>query len=431
VVAALLVGPVFTQTPEIQKKIEDDLKAARQRQQAEDVEVMRRLLHGAIQSGYGLTGVADVHGWVGRRGGPPMGGAPSGLGPMGGGFPHWKFEQDAHTMPAPEGIYLKGAGIVYTVTLPAPVTDPAAKGGGGDARPLTPWEKARAEVRGEKAERPKAAPPPPPPLADAILRVLAENGKHLTGLAADERVTVVVTFRGPVAGCAACHSDPFGGGDQPEGPARFEPTTDFRWLDERQAPVTEFRLLGGPGDPKVRYGAPSQEGGRPPGGGLDAGPGGGPPDGQHDVASAQALGDLHFRQGKYSDAVVAYNKALDLQRAVLKEVFEKAQGASPVKVQALLTAAELGNKLAQAHLALKDAEAARKHADMAAGWTREAERVSAALAKPPEARPAARLPAKLIVAVSKRDLDQVGAGKMSFDDFRKAATIEIVSFEKK
>jgi hypothetical protein len=41
---------------------------------------------------------------------------------------------------------------------------------------------------------------------------------------------------------------------------------------------------------------------------------------------------------------------------------------------------------------------------------------------------AAVLPGKLILTVSKKNLNQVGTGKMSFEDFKKAASVEFLSF---
>jgi hypothetical protein len=35
------------------------------------------------------------------------------------------------------------------------------------------------------------------------------------------------------------------------------------------------------------------------------------------------------------------------------------------------------------------------------------------------------VPARLIVSATKRQLDQVGQGQLSFEDFRKAAVIEV------
>jgi tetratricopeptide (TPR) repeat protein len=391
--AALLGRPAPAQTTEIQKEVEADLRDARKQQQAEDIEVMRRLLHGALQESYGLAGVVHDAQLMRRMWLDVLGTLPA---PKG---------RDDHFLPAPEGVYLKGTGIVYTVTLPAPLHDSMVEGAGAKPKAPTAWERARAEVRGEKPDRAKA--PPPPPLADAILRVLWENGRHLSGLADAERVVVVITFRGPgaAAACAVCHAEPFKDtwGHLP-GAAAHGGAYD-KWVTSVLAADPTARALG-----LAREAAVQQQ----------------PTPQQHDAQSAQALGDLHFRQGKFADAVTAYTRALDLLRQRLVELVQKQKGATPEKVQALLTAAEVSNRLAQAHLALKDTESARKAAEAAAGWTREAERVSAALGKPPQAA-APALPAKLIVSVGKKALH----ADSSFEDFRKAATIETVTPEEK
>ena len=52
---------------------------------------------------------------------------------------------------------------------------------------------------------------------------------------------------------------------------------------------------------------------------------------------------------------------------------------------------------------------------------------------PPKAEPSAPakptpLPAKLIVSASKKLVDDVGSGKMSFEDFKKAVSVEYLTF---
>jgi hypothetical protein len=47
--------------------------------------------------------------------------------------------------------------------------------------------------------------------------------------------------------------------------------------------------------------------------------------------------------------------------------------------------------------------------------------------KPTETK-ATPLPSKLVITASKKLLDDVGSGKMSFDDFKKAVSVEYVTF---
>ena len=49
-------------------------------------------------------------------------------------------------------------------------------------------------------------------------------------------------------------------------------------------------------------------------------------------------------------------------------------------------------------------------------------------AKAASTSPPIPLPAKLVVSASKKALDAVAAGKMSFEEFKKAANVEYLSF---
>ena len=101
-----------------------------------------------------------------------------------------------------EGVYLKDYGVVYTVTLPTPPNGmtPGPTAGTVTRTPLSPWERTRKELRGEKIENEgKVVGTRSPSLSEVILKVLADNGKHFTRLAEGERITVVVTFRDDAA----------------------------------------------------------------------------------------------------------------------------------------------------------------------------------------------------------------------------------------
>jgi hypothetical protein len=85
----------------------------------------------------------------------------------------------------------------------------------------------------------------------------------------------------------------------------------------------------------------------------------------------------------------------------------------------------------QAHLQLKDLAGAEKVLQKAlkvpkvpqkpAGNTGGSARTSSSAA-------AAALPAKLIISAPKKLLDQAGGGKLSFEEFKKAATVEYLTF---
>src|SRR5205807_3120108 len=111
-----------------------------------------------------------------------------------------------------EGVYLKGQGAVYTLTLPPPRRSPRVATKETLSKPLTDWERALRSVRGDQPTPQKSEPVKEPSergvfaelekggylgLTEAILRVLAENGHHFSQLAPDEKITVAVTFREP------------------------------------------------------------------------------------------------------------------------------------------------------------------------------------------------------------------------------------------
>src|SRR5262249_44813933 len=69
---------------------------------------------------------------------------------------------------------------------------------------LTPWERVRKELRGEKVEDEKAHESDDTSIADAVLKVLADNGKNLTRLPEEESVRGALTLLAGQA-CANCH----------------------------------------------------------------------------------------------------------------------------------------------------------------------------------------------------------------------------------
>jgi hypothetical protein len=94
-----------------------------------------------------------------------------------------------------EGTYIKGHGVVFCVTLPPSRRDPLESSAKVDAKPLSEWDRTRLEVRGEKAPTASTPAPKSPGLAEVVLRVMFENGKHFRHLADNESFTVAITFR--------------------------------------------------------------------------------------------------------------------------------------------------------------------------------------------------------------------------------------------
>ena len=77
---------------------------------------------------------------------------------------------------------------------------------------------------------------------------------------------------------------------------------------------------------------------------------------------------------------------------------------------------------AQAELAKGDLKAA----EAALATARQLQEAPPKTAAPPA--PRQPLPAKLIVSATKKLLDQVGSGKMTFEEFHKAATVDFQTF---
>ena len=95
-----------------------------------------------------------------------------------------------------EGVYLKGQGVVYTLTLPPAAQHTTTEKEKTVVKPVSDWDRVRNEVRQEKQVSEEKKPPARVrSLPEIILQVLAENGQHFAQLGDNENITVVVTFR--------------------------------------------------------------------------------------------------------------------------------------------------------------------------------------------------------------------------------------------
>ncbi len=294
----------------------------------EQIEIMRRLLSGALADFYGVKGAKAVS--------PPEFAEPV---PFDYGFPIQPGAKNTYTTahaarPAPniEGVYLQDYGVVYAVTLPPTGFDvlPGSKPDSGSKAPPDDWDRIRKEIHGETPAPPSKPVPGHTPLSEVILKVLADNGKHFDALADGERVSVAVTFRG-AANCTNCHQNPWNSG-QPD-PALL----NNQWQDW----------------PTYPYGT-AAGGGPAPGGTAATGPMPAAP-GQPltserpelvDARNAMLLGDLHMKQGRTKEALEAYQKAADTLRPWISHAQISEPGLRPKDVPALLMLVELGNKVA-------------------------------------------------------------------------------------
>jgi len=315
-----------------------------------------------------------------------------------------------------EGAYLKGEGVVYALTLPPPSPSRPAATKKTYVRPLNDWDRARQSVRGDEPQ-----PQPSEPakqskesgilaeleksghldIADTILKILAENGHHFSQLGPSEKITVVVTFRQATRSIASQgqsgsqQTNPLNAwGNQPDIPTTWEADTN-RALNVQPGIYA------------------NQMGSRVPGAGWDASTSGaGSPHTPASVRDFELLGDMHLKQNKAQEAIKAFQRALNLS--------------PPPKY-----AATLYRKVAQANLMMEDDAAAKKALEMAAENLKMAGETiknsgSSASGTAAKENPTASLPAKLIIAAPKGMLDQVAAGKMTYNDFRRHGSIEFI-----
>lgn len=308
-----------------------------------------------------------------------------------------------------EGTYLKGQGVILTMTLPATGKDPRTESGKAGPKPLSDWERARLEVRGEKtAPPPAAADRVEPALVDVILRVLADNGKHLAQLPGDENVTVAVTFRAPstVTDLLA-----------PIASSRNAPGFLRDLSDQEFIRRVYLDVLGRPPSAEENNQASKDTSAKGRDKVIEELLAKSWQD--HTINNAmrflqertatsehELLGDLHMKQNRYQEAINAYEKAA-------------AQKPKPAEL------AEIYRKLAQAHLATQNVARAQQLLEQ----IKKLSDATKATAPKPESSAQPPLPAKLTITAPKKLLDLIGAEKITWEEFKKAATIEYQTFE--
>jgi hypothetical protein len=362
----------------------------------EDIEILGRLLERSIGKAYGLPVPRILDRGMSTASFNLL------LGQSHAGVHHGTAE--IHPLPHPEGMYFSGKGVIYTVTLPPPLRDPLGTGDKPGSKPLSDWERTRRELHGEKSEaETPASKEREPALADALLRVLAENGKNLRALKENDSVTVVATFR-QAGNCALCHDmrrDALRGwfqdGSKTSGP---------------MYPQTGTPSVSGPASGMTPPGSPTSPGSTP---GRDESP----------ERTNLVLGDLHLKQGKLQEALAAYRKGLESAERKLDPGSWREKTATTRDIQSLLVVVNLYTKMAEVYVGLGDKTQAETALRGAARVSKLAEELQSKEAQSPK-KPS--LPAKLIITVSHKALQQAGDGKMSFDDFRKAATIQHLTF---
>ena len=347
-----------------------------------------------------------------------------------------------------EGVYVPGYGVLYTATLPGdfrvPVRNPAEK----RAQPVSRWERTRDELRGKKVEAgEKQSPREEPSLAEAVLQALAENGRHFSKLGDGEHLTVVLTLS-PKQACIRCHAahdGPPKAGVAPRNPpviGRGGPALSGGASFSGGSSSGGFSggSFSGGGFSGGSFSGGSFSGGGFSGGSFSGGgfSGGGESQGERQLTqnALQAqrlegtnyarLGDMRLKQGRSRESAEAFQKAIDVYRKLLAR--ERIRSGEDKEFEAdRAAAAEVGAKLAQAYLLLGESDKAVSalkgtfaRYPVTAGNKGASERS--------ESTAPAELPAKLIISAPKRLLEQVGSGKMSFDEFRKAASVQYLTF---
>jgi hypothetical protein len=282
-------------------------------------------------------------------------------------------------IPTAEGVYLRGRGVVFTLALAPAAAQPAQPPKGSHGKPLSEWELMRKHLRGEDVKQTAQPAPKHPDLAEALLKLLADNGHNFTGLAPQESLTVAVTFR-PVIG------KPGMGGAR-----AFSPAFDFDGDGIVPLILTDgsASLQGGTGKK-----AETKD--------------------QSTSRDLELLADLQLKQGKSEEAIKLLLKAVELNPGPVHQIV-------------------LYRKLAKAFLALEEQARDATQRDLAVQkalhYLKQVQDAEAAQTKPPQpAAKATPLPSRLLVSATKQQLDAVAAGKLTFDEFRLVAQVQWLHF---
>lgn len=398
--AAVCALPCAAQTKDVVEEVGaklDGLRVAARHadERAEDVEILRRLLNKACS----LPDRASVR-------------AELSLAPGGQGFGNLEqgmFVGDAKAravVSSPvgpfDGVYLKGAGVVYTLRIPAGVDltyDPHTQRVGVTAgcskchqsgtanlishtvtvvgsqctschtvgevkpgvQPVSEWEQAKRQLRGDQPKEPEPKGPSkirgvlcdPGELAEQLTAQLYANARNVRHLGEKEAITVVVTFD-----------------DLP--------------------------------GPKPAAASPAKLGLTP------------------DEVQALTLGDLHLKQGKHAQAVEEYLKGL----VRFKDTARLSAPANTPYKDVTAALEEMTGSIRATYKSLAAAYLALGHLEDAKQALEKATSVRVELGTGSTGdTPKAVGPAKLILSVAKADLTAKDAAA-----FKKAVTVERVNF---
>jgi hypothetical protein len=298
-------------------------------------------------------------------------------------------DSDPHSAAIPmsiEGVYLKGRGIVYSLNLPTMAREELAITNPGQpaAGRASDWDIVRSQLRGTPAKAP--TPPKKATFVDSLLQVLAENGKNLSQLPAKETVTVVVTFRG-------------------------------------NSTIDVFHNSMGYSSTRSETAASSN--GSPQAGG----PAAGPKTAAEPITpdrELELLAELHLKRGNLDEAASALERAVARAKDITVDPTLPAQQIKAIEERANNRIRDLVRKLAEIYLKNNRLDAAKNALAVNPVVTVAASQPKPAATTAPES---VRLPAKLILTVSKETLNSVGRGIITPEQFHNQVILELLNMD--
>jgi hypothetical protein len=306
-----------------------------------------------------------------------------------------------------DGIYLKNYGVVFSVTIPVKSVESVHGVIQAPAPAQSDWEQARSELRGETREyKGKTAGPEPISLTDALLKVLAENGRHFSQLGGEERLTIAVTLRTPASKLNQT---------QLELPGAFIETQQAGSND----PVSPYKIPGYITRNSATYNIAGPQKGEPPANDAVALL-------RQSASNYAHLGEMRLKQGRIRESADAYAEAAASYQKMIESIKAEMGGERwKEKLAAASEAADALTKLAQAYLLLGEKDRALQTIERAAeltGWAVSGK--SEAKTKGKSESSWIPLPGRLIISVPRAMLEHVATGKITFEDFKKEADIQ-------
>jgi hypothetical protein len=323
---------------------------------------------------------------------------------------------------------------VISATLPISYSPQETKTQ-AEPKALTEWERTRRELRGEKIDKSEEKQAKSPPdIVEATLHSLANNGHHLSGLLPNEKVSIVLTFRGLRAQqCDVCHSVRNLSYWSTQSGQYSELAAAWAGMQPTMAPQTNSAPLSShfPSTVDQLFVPGTPSGGQQGEAATTT---------QAKLQTREAsnnrilLGDLHLKRGRFEDALAAYSKASEEYHSILPSLSTTPKWyMEPKGREAIMALLELQNKIIQCHMALKQEDQVQEGVKRLKRWMSMLEQVDV---KPTAPKPPDKgvskdsvLPTRIIISAHKPLLDQIGTGQITFDEFKKKAKVDVLRFE--